>query len=104
MLSTYTNLDRLLASIELEISAALSRSPAYDMLSMFFAPARGGEVQLRECMPPQSWSVEREICQKAARTTVGYWQACAGGDRIAAEFCLVRGHCADRVHGTIRQA
>lgn len=79
-------------------------TPAYDMLPMFFAPAPGGEVPLREFMPPLPLPAERETWQKAAKAAVEYWQACAGDDRVSAEFRRVCGRCADRVHGAMGQA
>lgn len=79
-------------------------TPVYDMLPMFFAPAPGGEVPLREFMPPLPLPAEREAWQKAAPAAVEYWLACARDDRISTDFRQVCGRCADRVHAAMGQA
>ena len=50
----------------LAFRANMELTPAYDMVPMFFAPAPGGEVLLREFKPLLPLPAERESWQRAA--------------------------------------
>jgi len=66
--------------------AAFRLAPAYDMLPMLYAPARGVELPPREFRPRLPLPAERELWDPAARAAVGFWQAAAGDTRISASF------------------
>lgn len=66
-------------------------SPAYDMLPMLYAPARGVELPVRHFEPHLPLPAERELWEHSARAAEVYWSTAASDERISAEF---RGLCA----------
>lgn len=66
--------------------AAFRLAPAYDMLPMLYAPARGVELPPREFRPRLPLPAERELWDPAARAAVGFWQTAAEDARISATF------------------
>ena len=62
----------------------LTVAPVYDMLPMFYAPARGGEVAPKTFSPQLPLPPERGAWAQAAAAAVEYWAGCAGDVRISA--------------------
>jgi hypothetical protein len=70
----------------------LRLAPAYDMLPMLYAPARGVELPVREFEPTLPLPAERENWECAADAALAFWQAVAEDARISAAF---KGLCAE---------
>ena len=79
--------------------AAFRLAPAYDMLPMLYAPARGVELPPREFRPRLPLPAERELWDPASRAAVGFWQTAAEDARISATF---RATCAANAKGLAR--
>jgi hypothetical protein len=69
----------------------LDLAPAYDMLPMLYAPARGVEVLEREFSPARPLPGERDVWLEAAGAAVHFWNTAAKDHRISNGF---RGICA----------
>ncbi len=69
----------------------LSVAPVYDMLPMFYAPMRGGEVPGKAFLPELPLPSERPIWISAAAAAVHYWERCASDVRISPAFQAVCG-------------
>ena len=72
--------------------AGLRLSPAYDMLPMLYAPARGVELPERSFAPKLPLPAERETWDRAAWAAIAFWQMAADDERISNSF---RATCAD---------
>lgn len=72
--------------------AGLRLSPAYDMLPMLYAPARGVELPERSFEPKLPLPAEREAWDRAAHAAIAFWQTAAADKRISTGF---RAICAD---------
>ena len=79
--------------------AGLRLSPAYDMLPMLYAPARGVELPARTFEPKLPLPAEREVWERAARAAIEFWQAAAADERISTGF---RAICADTAAGLLK--
>jgi len=66
--------------------AGLRLSPAYDMLPMLYAPARGVELPTRRFEPPLPLPAERALWQRAAQAAIAFWQTAADDARISTGF------------------
>ncbi len=66
--------------------AAFRLAPAYDMLPMLYAPARGVELPPREFRPRLPLPAEREVWDLVASAAVGFWRTAAEDARISAAF------------------
>ncbi|MDP1532927.1 MAG: DNA-binding protein, partial [Rubrivivax sp.] len=66
--------------------AGLVLAPAYDMLPMLYAPARGVELPPRRFEPRLPLPAERGRWERAAEAAVAFWQAAASDERISADF------------------
>ncbi|MRX06367.1 type II toxin-antitoxin system HipA family toxin YjjJ [Pseudoduganella sp. FT25W] len=64
----------------------LALAPAYDMLPMLYAPARGVELPLREFAPALPLPPEREDWLAAADAAIAFWRAAGADERISAAF------------------
>jgi hypothetical protein len=67
----------------------LELAPAYDMLPMLYAPARGVELPQREFAPSLPLPVEREDWLAAADAALAFWRTAAADERISAGFRAV---------------
>lgn len=72
--------------------AGVRLAPAYDMLPMLYAPARGVELPARAFEPKLPLPAEREVWERAARAAIEFWRAAAADERISTGF---RAICAD---------
>jgi hypothetical protein len=72
--------------------SGLRLSPAYDMLPMLYAPARGVELPDRSFAPKLPLPAEREVWDRAASAALAFWQMTAADERISSGF---RATCAD---------
>lgn len=79
--------------------AGLQLSPAYDMLPMLYAPARGVELPTRRFEPRLPLPAERVPWQRAADAATVFWQAVADDERISPGF---RTLCADNAANLAR--
>ena len=79
----------------LAFRANMELTPAYDMLPMFFAPAPGGEVPVREFKPLLPLPAEREPWQRESAAAIVYWRSCAQDNRISDGFRKICGECAN---------
>lgn len=70
----------------------LRLSPAYDVLPMLNAPARGVELPARSFQPRLPLPAERVVWEHSASAAVEFWQAAAADARISTGF---RATCAD---------
>ena len=66
--------------------AGLRLSPAYDMLPMLYAPARGVELPTRNFAPKLPLPAERENWEQAARAATVFWKVAAADERISTGF------------------
>ena len=64
----------------------LRLSPAYDMLPMLYAPARGVELPTRSFAPKLPLPAERAAWDRAASAALAYWQMAAADHRISNGF------------------
>jgi hypothetical protein len=64
----------------------LALAPAYDMLPMMYAAARGGEVPHRVFSPELPLPSEAVLWSQAAQAAVVFWQTCAEDGRISGDF------------------
>lgn len=87
----------------LAFRANMELTPAYDMLPMFFAPAPGGEVPLREFKPLLPLPAEREPWQRAAAAAIVYWQKCAQDVRVSDKFRKICDQCANALQSQAAQ-
>lgn len=87
----------------LAFRANMELTPAYDMLPMFFSPAPGGEVPVREFKPLSPLPAEREPWQWAAAAAIVYWQRCAQDGRISDGFRKICDECANAVQQLAEQ-
>lgn len=87
----------------LAFRANMELTPAYDMLPMFFAPAPGGEVPVREFKPLPPLPAEREPWQRAASAAIVYWQKCAQDERVSDGFRYICDECANAVRRLAEQ-
>lgn len=87
----------------LAFRANMELTPAYDMLPMFFAPAPGGEVPLREFKPLLPLPAERELWREAAVAAIGYWLRCAKDGRVSETFRKICIECANAVQRSAEQ-
>lgn len=69
--------------------APLALAPAYDMLPMLYAPARGVELPQRAFAPALPLPAEREDWLAAVDAAIAFWHAAAGDARISAAFRAV---------------
>jgi hypothetical protein len=67
----------------------LELAPAYDMLPMLYAPARGVELPQREFAPSLPLPVEREDWLAAADAALAFWHTAAADERISTGFRAV---------------
>lgn len=67
----------------------LALAPAYDMLPMLYAPARGVELPQREFAPALPLPAEREDWLAAADAAIAFWRAAGADERISAGFHAV---------------
>jgi len=67
----------------------LELAPAYDMLPMLYAPARGVELPQREFAPALPLPLEREDWLAAADAALAFWRGAAADERISAGFRAV---------------
>ncbi len=75
-----------------ESQAGLRLSPAYDMLPMLYAPARGVELPRRSFEPKLPLPAERQVWDRAASAAIAFWQMAAADERISNGFRVI---CAD---------
>ena len=77
-------------------------APAYDMLPMYYAPLRGGEVPPRDFDPsgfPAPPAGREGDWQRILRAALSFWNATAVDDRITEAFrkvCAENGHALQR--------
>ncbi|MYM71971.1 type II toxin-antitoxin system HipA family toxin YjjJ [Duganella sp. FT134W] len=67
----------------------LALAPAYDMLPMLYAPARGVELPQREYAPSLPLPAERANWLAAADAAIVFWRAAGADERISAGFRAV---------------
>lgn len=67
----------------------LALAPAYDMLPMLYAPARGVELPQREYAPSLPLPAERDDWLAAADAAIVFWRAAGADERISAGFRVV---------------
>jgi hypothetical protein len=67
----------------------LALAPAYDMLPMLYAPARGVELPQRDYAPLLPLPVERDDWLAAADAAMVFWRAASTDERISAGFRAV---------------
>lgn len=67
----------------------LSLAPAYDMLPMMYAPARGVELVERKFAPALPVPRERNTWIRAAAAAVVFWRRAENDNRISAQFRLI---------------
>jgi hypothetical protein len=67
----------------------LSLAPAYDMLPMLYAPARGVELPQRDYAPLLPLPAERDDWLAAADAAMVFWRAAGADERISAGFRAV---------------
>ncbi len=72
--------------------AGLQLSPAYDMLPMLYAPARGVELPARSFEPKLPLPAQRVDWNHAVHAATAFWQTAAADERISTGF---RAICAD---------
>ncbi|MYM67187.1 type II toxin-antitoxin system HipA family toxin YjjJ [Pseudoduganella sp. FT55W] len=72
-----------------ESEPPLELAPAYDMLPMLYAPARGVELPQREYAPSLPLPAEREDWLAAADAAMAFWRVAAADERISAAFRAV---------------
>lgn len=70
----------------LAFGPGLALAPAYDMLPMLYAPARGGELPARRYAPPLPLPGEAEAWRRAADAAHTFWLRCSGDQRISDAF------------------
>jgi hypothetical protein len=79
---------------------AFRLAPAYDMLPMQYAPARGVELPPREFRPRPPLPAERGRWDEAARAAIAFWKTAADDDRISVPFravCVANAEALDRM-------
>ena len=64
-------------------------TPAYDMLPMLYAPARGVEMVAKTYAPLLPLPSERSAWRAAARAAMAFWALAADDERISEEFRAV---------------
>jgi DNA-binding transcriptional ArsR family regulator len=64
----------------------LALAPAYDMLPMLYAPARGGELPERHYDPPLPLPNEARAWRETADAAHAFWLRCGADERIGARF------------------
>lgn len=67
----------------------LALAPAYDMLPMLYAPARGVELPQRDYAPLLPLPAERDDWLAAADAAMVFWRAAGADERISAGFRAV---------------
>lgn len=67
----------------------LALAPAYDMLPMLYAPARGVELPQREFAPALPLPSETADWLVAAEAAIAFWRAAGDDQRIGAAFRAV---------------
>ncbi len=67
----------------------LALAPAYDMLPMLYAPARGVELPQRDYTPLLPLPAERDDWLAAADAAMVFWRAAGADERISAGFRAV---------------
>ena len=72
--------------------AGLRAAPAYDMLPMLYAPARGVEMAARDFAPPLPLPSEAKVWMHAAVAALDFWRLAGADARISDEF---RGTCSE---------
>ena len=72
--------------------AGLRLSPAYDMLPMLYAPARGVELPARSFEPKLPLPAQREDWDRAAHAATAFWQTAAADKRISTSFRTLCAH------------
>ena len=78
----------------------LQLAPAYDMLPMLYAPARGLELPHREFKPRPLLPSERDHRGRAAAAAAAFWQLAARDPRISAAFrsiCAANAQAVERL-------
>jgi DNA-binding Lrp family transcriptional regulator len=64
----------------------LALAPAYDMLPMLYAPARGGELPERRFDPPLPLPNEANAWREAAEAAQAFWLRCGADERLGEAF------------------
>jgi hypothetical protein len=77
----------------------LALRPVYDMLPMFYAPLRSGELPTLQFRPSLPLPGMEAAWHQAAATAVTFWQACAADGNISARFRGIAGANAGVVEG-----
>lgn len=70
----------------------LQLAPAYDMLPMLYAPARGVELPCRDYAPPLPLPAERQDWMRAAEAAQAFWAQAGQDERISDDFRQVCQH------------
>lgn len=73
----------------LSFHPGLSVAPAYDMLPMFYAPLRGGEVPPQTFIPSLPLPTDAADWRAAAGAAIAYWMRCASDNRISESFRVI---------------
>lgn len=83
---------------------SLELAPAYDMLPMLYAPARGVELPQREFAPSLPLPAEQADWLAAADAAMAFWRTAAADERISAGFravCTANGKELKRLRGLV---
>ena len=80
------NTDMHAGNLSFHPQGTLLLAPAYDMLSMLYAPLRGGELPTRAFEPPLPLPPERPVWATACAAAVSFWACASKDDRISASF------------------
>lgn len=78
-------------------AGALALAPAYDMLPMWHAPLRGGEVPVRAFEPPLPLPPEQPVWAAACRAALAFWRSAEADARISVGFRALSGETALRL-------
>lgn len=68
------------------IGGRLLLTPIYDMLPMMYAPARGGELPLREYAPPLPFPKVTNLWRRAAKAAMAFWDGVKNDASISPGF------------------
>lgn len=81
----------------LPAAGKLEIAPAYDMLPMLYAPARGGEVPTPEFKPRLPLPGTEPAWRRAAEAAMRLWGVCATHEAISRDFREIARRNADRL-------
>lgn len=82
----------------------LTLAPAYDMLPMLYAPARGVELARPRFAPELPLPGERELWRRAALAAIHFWQTAAGEPAISPAFRAICAANGEQVARLMAQA